>query len=150
VLNEAVQKIRGIADPGTQRKYADALASSLRFDTSGHNPPQVMCASDIEAAHRISTDEQDAFSIVIRRKKIKDFARSYGKHLRASDVTVLFKTEAYENFFKKPVPRCGQKTRLSPTVYTYAQVLQRAGVQDQIALPGDVQSLFADLGIIFP
>jgi hypothetical protein len=131
VLSEAVQKIRGIADPRTQKKYAEALASSLRFDTSG-------------------PDEQDSFSLVIRRKKIKDFVRRYGKHLRASDVTRLFKTEAYEDFFKKLVPRCGKKTRLSPTVYTYAQALQRAGVQEQIALPEDVQSLFTDLGIMFP
>lgn len=150
MLSEAVQKVRGIADPKTKKKYAEALASSLRFDTSGHNPPQVMCANDIETAHGISPDEQDSFSIVIRRNQIKAFARSYGKHLRASDVTRLFKTEAYEDFFKKPIPRCGQQTRLSPTVYTYAQALQRAGVQEQIALPEDVQILFTDLGIMFP
>ncbi len=150
LLDKAVGHINGMADPKAKRRYAEALAASLRFDESGHNPPQMKSPQGIENDFGIEVDELLDFNIVLKRKQIKDFARNYGKVLKASKVTMLFKVEAYEKYFQRPISRIGAKTKQSATVYAYAEVLQRCGVESQIALPDSVAALFKEVEIDFP
>jgi hypothetical protein len=150
LLETAAREIKDLADAATRRRYAAALADSLRIDDSGQEPPLVKSASDIAKEHGITVDNQDEFGIVIRRKRIKDFLRRYGVRVRSSDVTLQLKTSAYEGYFGKPISRCGNETSRSPTVYTYAEVLQRFGVTEQIDLPLAVNELFEGEGISFP
>jgi len=144
----AVERIRGITDLQSRRRCAEALAASLRFDTSGHEPTQVMNADDIETAFKVDKDEQDYYGIVLRRKKIRDFAHSYGKVLKSADITRLFKSEAYEAYFGKSIPKLAGKTKQSATVYTYAEILHRAGIGN-VDLPDEVNQLFTGLNITF-
>ncbi len=150
LLETAAREIKGLADAATRRRYAAALADSLRIDDTGQEPPQVMSASEIAKAHDVTIDNQDEFGIVIRRKKIKDFLRRYGVKARNSDITLKLKTSAYKAYFGKPISRCGNETSRSPTVYTYAEVFQRFGVNSQIDLPLTVRELFEDEDIAFP
>ncbi|NJL48919.1 MAG: hypothetical protein HC929_17430 [Leptolyngbyaceae cyanobacterium SM2_5_2] len=150
LLETAAKEIKGLADAATRRRYAAALADSLRIDDTGQEPPQVKGAAEIAAAHGVTINNQDEFGIVIRRKKIRDFLRRYGVKVRNSDITLKLKTSAYQSYFDRPISRCGNETSRSPTVYTYAEVLQRFGVNSQIDLPLAVKELFEDEDIAFP
>jgi hypothetical protein len=150
LLEDAAVEIQGLADASTRRRYAAALADSLRIDESGEAPPQIMSAAEIAVAHDITIDDQDAYHIAMRRKQIKDFLRKYGKKVRTSDITLKLKSKAYEKYFNKPVSRGGNGTVRSPIVYTYAEVLQSFGVNSQIDLPQAVSELFQAENITFP
>jgi len=161
----AVEKIREITDPRSRQRCASALAASLRFDPSGHNPPQIMNADGIEEEFGIGKDEQDYYCIVLRRKKIRDFAHSYARLLKSADINRFFKAEAYEAYFGKTIPRLAGATPRSATVYTYAEVLHReksgraengrekSGRAENginFDLPDEVEQLFKDCKITFP
>ncbi|MGF1515802.1 MAG: hypothetical protein ACFB5Z_19170 [Elainellaceae cyanobacterium] len=113
-------------------------------------PPDVMSAQAISAAHGIDLDDLDAYGIVVRRKQIKSFVGHYGRRIKSSDVTKLFKTEAYERFFGKSISRCGNQTKRSATVYGYAEVLQRVGVIEQVKPPRDLRELFVKNDVEIP
>ncbi|MGF1536147.1 MAG: hypothetical protein ACFB4J_06635 [Elainellaceae cyanobacterium] len=113
-------------------------------------PPSVMSPQEISEAHGIDIDDLDAYGIVVRRKQIKAFAGHYGRKLRASDVTMMFKTEAYEDFFGKTISRCGNQTKRSATVYSYAEVLQRVGVVEQVKPPRALRELFVQNDVEIP
>lgn len=113
-------------------------------------PPNVMSPQEISEAHGIDIDDLDAYGIVVRRKQIKGFAGHYGRKLRASDVTMMFKTEAYEDFFGKAISRCGNQTKRSATVYGYAEVLQRVGVVEQVKPPRALRELFVQNDVEIP
>lgn len=150
LLETAASEIRGLADATTRRKYAAALADSLRIDETGQEPPQVKSPSEIAQAHGITIDNQDEFRIVIRRRQIKDFLRRYGIRVRASDITMRLQARAYEAYFNRRISRCGNDTIRSPIVYTYAEVFQRFGINSQVDLPPEVRELFEAENISFP
>jgi len=149
-LREAAEEIGKLADGATKKKYAQALADSLRIDDSGSEPPKPVSPSQIAEQHGISINDQVFYRISIKRKEIKDFLRSYGKNLRSSDVTRNFKTKAYEEYFQRDIARGGEETPKSPTIYTYSELLQRMGFTAQIDLPDEVAELFQSLDISFP
>jgi len=149
-LVEAARAIGELADRATRERYARALADSLRIDESGRTPPQPASTRQIAEKHGISISDQVFYRISIKRKEIKDFLRSYGRNLRSSDVFRNFKTKAYEEYFQREISRGGAETQKSPTVYTYAELLQRMGFTTQIDLPDEVVELFRSLNISFP
>jgi len=150
VLVLAVSKIEQITDARSRERCAAALAASLRCDSNENTPPLIMNADEIEAEFGISKDDQDYYRIVLRRKNIKDFAKYYGKVLKSSDISKFFKTEAYESYFQKRLPRLAGETKQSATVYTYAEVLHRANFRRLFTLPNSVQEFLSEQGINLP
>lgn len=136
------------AGDGSDRAEGEPASASANGEET---PPNLPNPREIAERYGVSVDDLDSFHIVIRRKPIPDFVRTYcGRKVKKSEVTRVLKVEKYEEFFKKPISRCGKGTKQNATVYSYAEVLQRLGFTDQIKPPQEILDLFKEFGANFP
>lgn len=160
-LSDSLKLDPEYAPPVTFWQQLDGLKAKINADPTTPNglaalafvlpePPKIICVRELALKHKIREQNLDSFRIVLRKRAIKQFLEMYGVQLTNYDIaSLLFSTDRYEEFFGKSISKGNNRTHNSPNLYTYAEILQRVGIQGPLDLPSSVTRLFEENNVNF-